>query len=490
MSGSVAGRVRAGRAAATEEAVDEMARATETDAAGADRVREAEAYDLRRAQQVQVVAVDCPTSRLLAVGAAAVGAEVVLASHRGGAATHAGFLLPGGRCASPDPAEVFIAETLRHWFADARALSVSTAADGLAGLLETCGGSDGRPQLLVLPAEPWALLATCDLLLDERVRNRSDLAVRLVAAGTGGCCIVSPRAEDYDAQVEALLDMADRGAAGDAPADAALIAAGTLLHEMRLLGGASVGEEAEAFPMSAVCRLRLPPPVEGSAGSRRWVCVGAGGIGGALCLLGLCPIADAGDRLLLVDGDVVEPHNLLLHRHAGAPKVEAVREEIRRMCAPLDVTTLVGMVDETTALPGDHDLLVAVTDSAASRLLAQEAFFREEGCGVMVSAGSTLTGAEGFYVGGAGRAACIRCRLPFAEAEAAPEAACSRRPASFASNMIAAGLALALALRGGAGEFCTSPTGLSRFGFATERPERFGAYLPQRCAHPGSEERC
>ena len=467
-----------------------MARATETDTVQADRVREAEAYDLRSVQQVQVVAVDCPTSRLLAVGAAAVGAEVLLASHRSATSPHAGFLAPGNHAASSHPAEVFIGETLRRWFPDARAAGVTIPAEGLGGLLHSCGGNDGRPQLLVLPAEPWALLAACDLLLGDGLRHRDGLAIRLVAASAAGCCIVSPQTDDYDAQVEALLEMTDRDAAAGVPADAAMIAAGTLLHEMRLLAGASMGDEAEPFPMSSVCRLRLPPPAEDPQGSRRWVCVGAGGIGGALCLLGLPAVAGADDRLLLVDGDVAEPRNLLLHRHAGTPKVEALQEELRRMLVPFDVNTLAGMVDETTTLPAEYDLLVGVTDSAGSRLVTQEAFFREQRRGVMISAGSTLTGAEAFYVGGPARAACIRCRLPIAAVEAAPGAACSRRPASFASNLVAAGLALALARRRNDAQFCASPRGLSRFGVMTRHPERFGAYLPQRCPHLRSNEPC
>lgn len=461
---------------------------TRADTVQADRVREAEAYDLRTVQQTQVIAVDCPTSRLLAVGAAALGAEAILVSRRGATSPHEGFLVGGGHSAGRPSVDAFIGETLGHWFPDARVESVTTTADRLAGLLDACRDGAPRRQLLVLPAEPWAMMAACDLLLEGPVRRRANLAIRVVAAGAEGCCIVRPVRDDYDMQVEALLETAGRAEGTGVHADAAMIAAGTLLHELRLLAGATIGDATEAFPMSPVCRLRLPAPPEGISGRRRWVCVGAGGIGSALCLFGLPAVAGAGDHILLVDGDVAEPHNLLLHRHAGTPKVEAVREELRRMLVPFDVSTLAEMVDETTTLPADHDLLLGVTDSAGSRLAAQEAFFQDEREGVMVSAGSTLTGTEGFYVGGPARAACIRCRLPEADAEAeagAAPAACSRRPASFASNLVAAGLALALARRSTDDLFCDTPQALSRFGLTTHCAERFNTYLPQRCTHWG-----
>jgi len=300
--------------------------------------------------------------------------------------------------------------------------------------------------------------------------------------------------------VDALLESAPGADDDTVYADSAMIAAGMILHEIRLFAGAPItrsdAEPAateEVFPMAPICRLPLPALPPGERSPESSLCVGAGGVGGALCLFGLGPGAGAGDELILVDGDTVEPHNLLLHQHAGAPKVTALAEELRRMGARLRVQTIPQMITPGYRFPRGEDVLYAVTDSARSRLLAQDAFFAERvarsaGRGqTMVSAGSSLGGAEGFFVGGSGDAACIRCRLPLAEEEGTGQGACSHRPATFASNLIAAGLSLALSRRRRLADFLSSPPGLSRFLVTTQRAERACTYLPQSCRHLRAE---
>ena len=69
------------------------------------RRREEEAYDLSLLRQTQVLTADSPVGRLLAVGAAAMGAEVVLTPTLSPSRSAENYLLPQGAWDSHFPAQ-------------------------------------------------------------------------------------------------------------------------------------------------------------------------------------------------------------------------------------------------------------------------------------------------------------------------------------------------------------------------------------------------
>ncbi len=444
-------------------------------AATVDRTREIEAYDLARVQATRGVLVDCPSGRLLAIGLAAVGCSSVLLRRAGGGrADWARYLVAPGLGAADDPAMVFAREVVPRWFVDARITPAPPPADE-AALLTLMEPADAQalPFVVVPIEEPDVVELVYDAVEAGTLDPR---CVRIVAAGPRGCALVTPDPGSAEAQIEALAAVV-AGDHGDDPRalDASLIAAGMLLHEARLLAGAQLGGVDERMA-DDVCTLVLPdaparPPIAS-------LCVGAGGIGGILSLMGIAPAARPGDRLTLVDGDTIAGHNLLLGRWQGRLKVDALRRELLMSSDALDVETIPHMVDGATRLP-QADVCYAVTDSARSRLLAQQAL--PEGTGPLVCAGSSLDGAEAFVAGSG--PACVACRYPPAALAAPSAGECARNPALFASNMIAAGLALALGRRTGSEEFLDSDRGACRYRATTLRADRFVADSPQRCAH-------
>lgn len=444
-----------------------------------DRRREQEAYDLGRASRTLGVLVDCPTSRLVAMGLAAVGAEILLLGWPDPDPRRRDYLVPESAASrSQSGPSGFIDRTLSSLFCDVRASCAAGAGD-LHAVSSLLSDASGAVPLLVVPAyHPDAVASLYDLAEEggpDRARH-----TRIVAAGPRGCCLVTPDPAQVEEQLRALRAVMEGDAGADPlSADAALIAAGALLHEARLLTGARLlsasDDECEA---EAVCSLTMPDPVD--APPRERLVVGAGGIGGILALLGIAPTARPGHRLTLVDGDRVERHNLLLHNWAGSPKVEALRAEIERRTAALAVDVIPQMVASDTVLPL-ADITYAVTDSALSRRHVQEAMPPTDRPRLVCAGGST-GGAEAFIAGGG--PACVACRYPgLTRAPAAT--ACSRNPASFASNMVAAGLALALGRRIRSDGFMASDDGASRHAFSTIRPDRLVRLLPQRCTHFG-----
>lgn len=439
-----------------------------------DRMRETEAYDLARAQAAHGVLVDCPTNRLLAVGLAAVGCCTMLLEPPNSA--HAArYLLPPAVVSADSPAMAFAREVVPRWFADAQ-ITPAPVPDDTAALLRLVRRADAQGvALLVVPAEEPRLVELAYEAVAAGALDRRQ--VRVVATGPRGCALAIPDPECAEAQAEAMVAVA-AGARHDDPRalDAGLIAAGMLLHEARLLTGAAISGDLEERPADDLCVLALPEaPARDATHS---LCVGAGGIGGILALMGIAPAARLGDRLTSVDGDTVAEHNLLLQRWVGRPKVEALQRELLAASGALAVETVPHMVTEGTRLPV-ADRYYAVTDSAHSRLLAEHAL--PAGAGPLICAGSSLDGGEAFVAGGG--PACVECRYPPAALVAPSGGECARNPALFASNMIAAGLALALGRRAGAGQFVRSEQGACRFRATTLRADRFVVEFPQRCAH-------
>lgn len=445
-------------------------------ATAVDRTREREVYDLARAQRARGVLVDCPTGRMLALGLAAVGCPALLLERPGDQrAAWARYLIPPDHGLTDSPAAVFAHTVVPRWFTDARLTPAPLPAEegGLLRLMARAG-ADGVP-LLVVPLEETGLVeAVYEAVAAGALAAPS---VRIVATGPRGCALVIPDPARIEAQVDAMAAVI-AGERGNDPLalDASLIAAGMLLHEARLLTGATVGAGLEERPAEDVCALVLPEAPTGASVSA--VCVGAGGIGGLLALLGIAPAARPGDHLTLVDGDTVAQHNLLLSRWWGRPKVEALERELLAASDALAVETIPRMVDGQTRLPR-ADVSYAVTDSAHSRLLAARAL--PDRAGPLVCAGSSLDGAEAFVAGGG--PACVACRYPPGALAAPAGGECARSPALFASNMIAAGLALAIGRRVRSGVFLQSDRAACRFRASTLRGDRFVAELPQRCAH-------
>jgi len=438
-----------------------------------DRTREIEAYDLRRAQATRGVIVDCPTGRLLAVALAAVGCpSLLLERAHGGRADWASYLLPAAADRAHGPATAFAVDVVPRWFADAHITPMPLPADepGLLTFMRRAGASP----LLLVPLEAPTMVELAYQAVESGEIDRRH--VRIVATGPRGCAIVIPDPDSAEAQVEAMAAVLG-GDGGDDPRalDASLIAAGMLVHEARLLAGAGL-PKVEERPADDVCALTLPePPARGATAS---LCVGAGGIGAILALMGIGPAARTGDRLTLVDGDVVAGHNLLLQRWQGRTKVVALQRELLASCDALEVEVIARMVEEGTRLP-TADAFYAVTDSVHSRLLTERAL--PDGAGPLVCAGSSLDGAEAFLAGGG--PACVACRYPPAALAAPAGAECARNPALFASNMIAAGLALALGRRAGSEHFLQGHDGACRYRATTLRGDRFVADMPQRCTH-------
>ncbi|MGC9318816.1 MAG: ThiF family adenylyltransferase [Armatimonadota bacterium] len=440
-----------------------------------DRRREQEAYDLARAGRTLGILVDCPVSRLVAMGLAAAGAQTLLLGWPDPEPRRRDYLVPEGAASRTESgAMAFIRDTLQALFCDAGAAYARAERDIGSSLLQR---GSGVVPLLVVPAfHASAVAAVYDLA--ERGGPEWARHLRVVAAGPRGCCLVRPDPAEAEDQLRALRAVMEGDPGADPLSiDAALIAAGTLLHEARLLTGTRLARatDDECEPR-AICSLSMPDPVDAPPCER--LVVGAGGLGAILALLGIAPTARPGDRMTLVDGDRVERHNLLLHNWAGSPKVEALRAEIERRSGTLAVDVVAEMVTPDTVLP-PADITYAVTDSAPSRRAVQEAM-PGNGPPSLICAGASTGGAEAFIAGGG--PACVACRYPGVD-EAQAATACSRNPASFASNMLAAGLALALGRRMGTGDFIDSDDGASRHAFSTSRPDRLARLLPQRCAH-------
>ncbi len=440
-----------------------------------DRTRETEAYDLRRAQAVHGVLVDCPVGRLVAAGLAAIGCPgLLLERDAGGRGDWASYLLPPAAARAHGPAAAFAGEVVPRWFADARITPapLPTEQGALLTLIRRAGVR-GLP-FLVAPLEEPAVVELIYQAVESGAIDRRH--VRVVATGPRGCAIVIPDPGQAEAQVEAMVGvLAGEGGGDPCALDASLIAAGVLLHEARLLAGAGLPGVKER-PPDDVCTLLLPDaPARGATSS---LCVGAGGIGSILALMAIGPAARTGDRLTLVDGDAVAAHNLLLQSWQGRTKVDALQRELLASCDALEVEAIARMVEEGTRLPA-ADVSYAVTDSVHSRLLAQRAL--PDGAGPLVCAGSSLDGAEAFLAGGG--PACVACRYPPAALAAPAGGECARNPALFAGNMIAAGLALALARRSRSEQFLQGHDGACRYRATTLRGDRFVADMPQRCAH-------
>lgn len=446
-----------------------------------DRRREHEAYDLQRTCRLLAVIADSPVGRLVTVGMSAIGSNSLMVAQSERRTRESSYLAldpTSGR--GHDPLRAFATNTVTDWFPDAIVHQVVTP--GLWMLLERTGLiADTQTPFLVIPAECEKLVADAYDTVAEG--TLSPEAVRIVAHGPRGVCLVTPEPERCREQVRAMRTVMEGAAGEDALSlDTALIAAGMIIHEARLFAGATVAQEPIGSSLDSeqiagdTCTLHLPDPAP--EGPRSAVCVGAGGIGGILGIFGIAPSADVGQRITLVDGDHVMPHNLLLGRWNGVPKVKALQAEMQRFSALCEIDAIVGMVDERTRLP-EADIYYAVTDSMQSRALARAAIPAESNA-VLVCSGSSVNGAEAFLAGRG--AACVTCRFP---AAAAPEVRdeCSRNQTLFASNMIAAGLALALGRRAGNEDFRDSEMGFSRFGASTLNPSRFTCRLPQSCAH-------
>ncbi len=451
------------------------------DAPSVDRLREREAYALDTARQARVVLFDCAVGRLMAVGLSAIGVQetALIASDRAGGGDES-FLL-NGNLTTDVAAERFVDSALLSRFPDV-AMEVHRPPSGLDELEDLVRGSGDLPAMLVAPLSR----RPAEMAWEMALRTRDDgVHVRVVAAGAGGCGIATPT-EDYEEQLRRLATVGEPPADGRPCSDTALVAAGMLLHEARLMTGARLHQDdlavQEQFPADPTCIMSLPPPGVDPNGAS-YLVVGAGGIGTMLVLFGLAPREQGRNRLFLVDGDVIEPHNLLLHRRVGDAQVDALRDEAQEMGRFHEVQSIRVMVTQQTTIQRFRTCF-AVTDTAHSRILVHDAIRRavndvETPTG-LICAGSSLTGAEAFYADQ--EAACPRCRYPGIESEPAG-GACSRRPATFASNMIAAGLALCLSRRQTLTSFRGSRDGLCRFTASTARADRFAAILPQRCGH-------
>lgn len=449
-----------------------------------DRRREEQAYDLRLMRDRLTVVADSPVGRILAAGIAAIGSRILIATQStdGRRTQGNGYLVAGSPSGAPsDPLRTFVEGTIRHWFPDATMHIGESSEPIMMQLLESVCISQRQLPFVVVPAENTELVTKAyEIAAREDVE---EACIRIVAHGPRGVCIAIPNPEQCREQLRAMRSVME-GSPGEDPLslDTALIAAGLLMHEARLFAGATVGGrpmgeslDDEQFAEDT-CVLHLPDPVPEQP--RSAVCVGAGGLGSILAIFGVAPSAGPGQRMTLVDGDHVESHNLLLSPWAGEPKVRAVQAEMQRYGAHCEIDTIAEMVGEDTRLP-EADVYYAVTDSMPSRALARSAM--PEGTrSVLVCSGSSLNGAEAFQAGRG--AACVTCRFPHAGGPArCDDDECNR--AVFASNMSAAGFALALGRRVGNEDFRDSQMGLSRFGISTVNPSRFNCWLPQTCEH-------
>ncbi len=443
-----------------------------------DRRREQEIYDLELARTTVPLAVDTPVGRLLAIGMAAIGSETLLLVWP--TRTRRGCYLvadpPAKRDA--DPVVTFADKVVSQWFPDAR-VNLQLIWDSWYRLDRVTRDIGSRTPLLVIPADQPELVAGAYEVVE--MGDLPSSSVRIVAHGPRGVCLVQPEPSEAREQLHALRGVME-GDPGEDPLslDTALIAAGMLMHETRLASEARVFDATNPLAgeqdAHSVCTLQLPDPAPRLP--RSMVCVGAGGIGGILGIFGIAPSAPIGTHITLVDGDHAMSHNLLLNRWAGIPKVQALKAEMERYAVGCTIDTVAEMVDEHTRLP-EAETYYAVTDSMESRAMVREAIPAGANA-TLVCSGSSLTGAEAFLAGGG--PACVTCRFPDAR-QPDDRIECARNPASFASNVMAAGLAMALGRRAGVDDFIHSEAGASRYLASTQRLDRFVGWLPQTCEH-------
>lgn len=117
-------------------------------------------------------------------------------------------------------------------------------------------------------------------------------------------------------------------------------------------------------------------PEFGAEGQRRLsgakiLIVGLGGLG---CVLSQCLTGMGVGRLILMDPDRVELHNLdrqflYTEEDIGKPKAQAAAQRLTRLNHEVDIEAVPqAFTAETTLAPGQYDVVVAATDSRKSRL--------------------------------------------------------------------------------------------------------------------------
>ncbi len=141
--------------------------------------------------------------------------------------------------------------------------------------------------------------------------------------------------------------------------------------------------------------------------------VGLGGLGGVVSLY----LAGAGvGRLILVDGDVVEPHNLnrqLLYDEAsvGLPKAVIAARRVREFNSCVEVVPVQERLtpDNVHRILGGVDLIVDALDNWEARLVLDE-YARETGTPLVHGAVERFYGQVLFTI--PGETACLSCIAP------------------------------------------------------------------------------
>ena len=155
-------------------------------------------------------------------------------------------------------------------------------------------------------------------------------------------------------------------------------------------------------------------PEFGAEGQRRLsgakiLIVGLGGLG---CVLSQCLTGMGVGRLILMDPDRVEEHNLdrqflYTEENVGQPKAQAAARRLEQLNRGVDIQAVSrAFTAETELSPGQFDFAVAATDSRESRLDINRAC-----CGAKIPL--VCGGVAGLYgtlqVVIPGRTSCVRC---------------------------------------------------------------------------------